>query len=165
MQPLHTLAPGQGEHIDVLGDDLRVLADGSTTGGACAIFDCVCPPGGGPPLHRHTREDEHFLVLEGTVLFQVDGKRMTLGPGGYAFVQRGTVHTFSNTGTTPLRMIITCTPSGIEAAFRKASALLKQARASGEQFPPLSEALMARMTANFTDAGIDLLGPPLAVTG
>lgn len=165
MQPLHTLAPGQGEVIDVLGDTLRVLADSGTTDGALAIFQSECPPGGGPPLHRHSREDEHFLVLEGTVLLQVDGKRMTLGAGGYACVQRGTVHAFSNPGTTPLRMIITCTPGGIEKPFRKADALLRQARAAGQTIPPLSDALQAQIAAIFAEAGVELLGPPLAKMG
>ena len=160
--PLRSLVPGQGEVIDVLGDILRVLADSSTTSGACAIFISEVPPGGGPPLHRHSREDEHFYVLEGTALFQVDGERLTLGPGGYTCAQRGTVHAFSNPGTTPLRMVITCTPGGIEVPFRKADQLLRTARAAGATIPPLTEAIMAQMQALFADAGVQLLGPPLA---
>ena len=126
------------------------------------MFHSECPPGGGPPLHRHTREDEHFYVLEGTALFQVDGERLTLGPGGYTCVMRGTVHTFSNPGTTPLRMIILCTPGGVETPFRQADQLLRTARAAGAAIPPLTDALMGQMQAIFAAHGIQLLGPPLA---
>lgn len=148
-----TLAPDAGEIITVVGDRLRVLADSTTTGGAVVLFDSRCPPGGGPPLHRHSREDEHFVVLEGTALFQVDGNRFTLGPGGYALVRRGSVHSFSNPGPEPLRMLIVCTPGGIEQPFRKADALGRQ-----HSHPPIEQ-----LKAIFAEHGIEILGPPLAV--
>src|SRR5690349_11660584 len=53
-----TLRPEDGERLLIVGDRVRILADGDSTGGQCAIFEAVTAPGVGPPLHRHALEDE-----------------------------------------------------------------------------------------------------------
>src|ERR1700754_3843878 len=35
------------------------------TAGAFALVEASVPPGGGPPPHLHTREDEAFYLLDG----------------------------------------------------------------------------------------------------
>ncbi len=49
----------------VFGEPVEILVDGAATGGRVAVVTQVSPPGGGPPPHLHTREDETFTVLEG----------------------------------------------------------------------------------------------------
>jgi hypothetical protein len=55
--------PGAGKALSVLGDVVTSLVAGADTGGAYAVQQQATPPGGGPPLHRHSREDEGFFVL------------------------------------------------------------------------------------------------------
>jgi uncharacterized cupin superfamily protein len=62
--------------------------------GAAAVFHLTVPPMSGPPLHRHSREDEWLYVLGGEIIAEIDGQRVVLGAGGSAFAPRGTVHTF-----------------------------------------------------------------------
>jgi mannose-6-phosphate isomerase-like protein (cupin superfamily) len=47
-----------------------------------------------PPGHIHTREDELFLVLDGEVAFDVDGRLLLAGPGTSVYMPRGMPHTF-----------------------------------------------------------------------
>ena len=61
-QPVVTL-PGVGRTIGVVGDIYRFLATGEQTAGKYAMWEAVVPPGGGPPSHRHSREEEAFYVL------------------------------------------------------------------------------------------------------
>lgn len=61
-------------------------------------------PGGGPRLHRHTY-DEVWILEEGQVEFTVGDDTLTAGSGSVATVPAGTPHRFTNTGTTPLRMV------------------------------------------------------------
>src|SRR5258707_6209346 len=39
----------------------------SQTMGAYAVIEIVADPHNGVPLHIHSREEEHFIVLEGTL--------------------------------------------------------------------------------------------------
>jgi hypothetical protein len=42
-----------------------------------------------------------------------------LGPGGFAYAPRGTVHNFRNTGPTVARVLVGFTPGGMEGFFRE----------------------------------------------
>jgi mannose-6-phosphate isomerase-like protein (cupin superfamily) len=142
--------PGKGETLHVVGETIRILVDSAATGGACLVFENTSPPGSGPPLHRHGRDDEAFFVVEGTVKFSVNGQEAMLGPGGFAFAPRGSIHTFLNVGPGPCRMIITCTPGGLEVPFRECDALARQGRMTPEA-----------VTAAFQKFDLDIMGPPL----
>jgi len=61
--------------IAVVGDVYRFLATGEDTNGKYALWEAIVPPGGGPPPHVHSREEEGFYVLEGEITFTVNGER------------------------------------------------------------------------------------------
>ena len=60
------VASGEGERIWIVGDTMTFKATGESTGGSLLLFENLTSPGGGPPPHIHTREDEFFYVLDGT---------------------------------------------------------------------------------------------------
>ena len=99
------------------GDLYRFLVTGAETGGAYFAMEAYVPPGGGPPPHVHTREDETFYVLEGTCEFLLGDRRITAGPGDFVSVPRGEVHCFRNSSDTVTRLILTFTPAGMEHFF------------------------------------------------
>jgi quercetin dioxygenase-like cupin family protein len=45
-------------------DAYTFLVTGEESGGAYFAMEAIVPPGGGPPPHIHTLEDETFYVLE-----------------------------------------------------------------------------------------------------
>lgn len=144
--------PDQCETLSIVGDTVRILADSASTGGACAIFEETGPYGGGPPLHRHTHDDEHFYILEGEFKFSVDGKESVVGPGGYIFAPRGSVHTFVNATPPPGigRLLVVCMPGGLEGPFRECDRLARQGAVS-----------MEALVAAFRAFGVEFVGPPL----
>lgn len=105
--------------LGIVGDVVHILADGAGTGGAYAVVHTICPPGGGPPPHTHTREDELFFVIEGELTFTVGETQLTAGPGSFVFAKRGERHTFHNAGDKPARFLITIVPAGLDAFFRE----------------------------------------------
>jgi len=52
----------------------------------------------GPPLHIHAFEDEQGQVISGTLSASLDGKTMTIGPGGSARFPKGSAHRWWNAG-------------------------------------------------------------------
>src|SRR5687768_7091356 len=89
---------GEGERIWIVGDTMTFKATGERTGGSLVLLENLTAPGGGPPPHVHTREDEFFYVLDGTFEIRIGDELHELGPGGFAFVPRGVVHNFRNAG-------------------------------------------------------------------
>jgi quercetin dioxygenase-like cupin family protein len=81
--------PGAGKALHVLGDVVTSLVAGADTGGAYAAQQQVSQPGGGPPLHRHSREDEGCFVLEGEYEFRVGEQTVRAAPGTVVFGPRG----------------------------------------------------------------------------
>jgi quercetin dioxygenase-like cupin family protein len=100
-------------------DVYTFLVTGEESNGAYFAMEAIVPPGGGPPPHIHTLEDETFYVLEGECTFRLDDEVVTAGPGDFVNIPRGRVHNFFNASDSLLRMIVTFTPSGIEKFFEE----------------------------------------------
>src|ERR1700675_1568463 len=73
--------PGEGRTIAVVGDVYRFLATGEDTNGKYALWEALVPPGGGPPPHVHSREEEGFYVLEGEITFTMNDERVVATAG------------------------------------------------------------------------------------
>ncbi len=112
------LAPGAGERLWIVGDTMTLKATSESTGGSLVVLENLTAPGGGPPPHIHTREDEFWYVVDGTFEIRIGDEVHALGPGGFAFAPRGTVHNFRNTAATPSRIVVGFTPTGMEGFFR-----------------------------------------------
>ena len=61
------------------GDEYRYLATGVDTDGQYYLVEAIVPPGGGPPAHIQTREEEAFYVLEGELTFYGDDSEVQAG--------------------------------------------------------------------------------------
>src|SRR5580765_454213 len=109
--------PSEGRTIAVVGDVYRFLATGEDTDGKCALFEAIVPPGGGPPPHVHSREEEGFYVLEGEITFQIGEKRIVATAGMFANMPVGTPHSFKNESGHTARMLISVAPAGLERMF------------------------------------------------
>lgn len=148
------LTPTQGERFDIIGGGVRILLDGNASGGQSLVFETPIPPGEGPPLHKHEREDELFYIVRGRFKFVVDGKEFIAEPGAFAYAPRGSVHAFKNIGNAEGLMLITCTPAGLEVPFR---AVRMPEPGSGKQ--PMTPEQLGEV---FGRHGITFVGPPLA---
>ncbi|MBY0262476.1 MAG: cupin domain-containing protein [Phycisphaerales bacterium] len=144
-----------GEVLNVLGERVRVLVDGSGSGGRLLMLEITTPYGQGPPLHRHTHDDEFFYVLSGRFKFVCDGKEFVAGPGASACVPKGSRHTFVSCAEDggPSRMLVVCTPPGLDGPFRACDAA---ARAGS----PLG---MGEIVGIFKAFDLEFVGPPLAL--
>src|SRR5713226_9298292 len=107
----------EGRTIAVVGDVYRFLATGEDTNGKYALWEALVPPGGGPPPHVHSREDEGFYILEGEITFQIGEKRIVATAGMFANMPVGTPHSFKNESSRPAKMLISVAPAGLEKMF------------------------------------------------
>ena len=109
--------PPQGRTIAVVGDVYRFLATGEDTNGKYALIEALVPPGGGPPPHVHSREEEGFFILKGEITFTVNGEKVVANAGTFANMPVGTPHSFRNESSQPAKMLISVAPAGLEQMF------------------------------------------------
>ena len=107
----------EGRTIAVVGDVYRFLATGDDTNGKYAMWEAIVPPGGGPPPHVHSREEEGFYILEGEITLHVGDKRVVAMAGMFANMPVGTPHSFKNESNKPAKMLISVAPAGLEQMF------------------------------------------------
>jgi mannose-6-phosphate isomerase-like protein (cupin superfamily) len=132
-------------------DTLTLKATAASTGRSFTVVECLTTPGGGPPPHVHTREDEFWYVLDGTFEIRIGDEVHAVGPGGFAYGPRGTRHNFRNTAETPSRILLGFTPGGIEDFFRESG----QPATDDGPAPPVNEDEIARMMAAAPKYGIE----------
>jgi quercetin dioxygenase-like cupin family protein len=109
--------PNEGRTIAVVGDVYRFLATSEDTNGKYAMWEAIVPPGGGPPPHVHSREEEAFYILEGEITFTVNGEKLVATAGMFANMPVGTPHSFKNESSQPAKVIISVAPAGLEQMF------------------------------------------------
>lgn len=145
-----------GRTIAVVGDVYRFYATGEDTNGAYAQFEALVLPGGGPPPHVHGREEEGFYVLEGEIVFTVNGERTVATAGMSANMPIGTPHTFKNGSNRPARMLVTVAPAGLEQMFFEVGVSLPEGATHAT--PPSKEEI-ERLLAAAPRYGLTLLLP------
>jgi len=148
---MQTVAAAERVRYGTGGGVYRIIATAAETGNTHFAFEAYEPPGGGPPLHIHTREDEFFLVLEGEVSFYIDGRVIRAGAGQSAFVPRGAAHCFKNCSDRPARLLVLFTPGSIEGFFEYGAAENGHA--------PSEETLLDRLNQLAPVFGLKVLGP------
>ena len=132
----------------------RFLATGEETGGTYAAFEALVPPGGGPPPHIHSREEESFLVLTGEMTFQLGEERFVAGPGTFLNMPVGSRHGFRNESDRPARMIITVAPAGLEKMFFEVGQTLPDDATAA---PPPTEEDIRRLLEAAPRYGVEIL--------
>ena len=86
--------PDEGEATYFFNALMTTKATMDETAGAYSLTEHLATAASNPPMHVQVDEDEAFYVLEGEMEFEVDGQIVRATPGTFAFVARGSAHTF-----------------------------------------------------------------------
>ena len=113
----------QGDWLETTpGERFKIQTSSSDTGGAYLIFEVEAAPRMGVPLHTHDNEEEHFIVVEGTLQIAVGGTTQDFPPGTSVSVSKGMPHAWCNLTDSTARFIAIFTPGRIEEMFRAVAA-------------------------------------------
>jgi len=124
------------------GDLYNLLITGDESKGALFQFEAIVPQGGGPPAHVHSREDETFYVVKGSLEVLLGDSLYRAKAGDFVYIPRGTVHRFKNLGNQTAVQLVTFTPSGMEKFFREVFPAVTDRNAAP---PPVTDDLIRRM--------------------
>ena len=137
--------------LNIVGEETLVKVSAEDSDGTLAFFHLVAPPMSGPPRHVHTREDELFYVLEGELVFELDGERHTVRAGDTVYLRRGVVHAYQNFTKSDARLLIATVPGMFSHFFVELSAVTPPGG-----LPPFDE--LDALSAKY---GMTRVGPPM----
>ena len=146
---------GEGERRWFAGGGVHTMkATAEETDGAFILLEDRMAQGKTTPLHAHPNLDETIIVLEGEILFHVEGTEHRVGPRGVAVAPRGVPHAFMVASEGALILALQ-TPGSSEAFYRDASE-----PASAETDPERTDWGRLRAAAERHPDIIQILGPP-----
>ena len=156
---------GEGKKHCLLGAENTDKLNSQDTGGLFHFSEVLVQPGGGPPPHVHSREDELFYILEGEMDLEVAGQRVTGGPGTLAYLPRGVAHRFGNSSTAPARMLGLITPPEFAGFLRQAAKLADRPDFHPSRLSGLADEYGVSFGAESASIGPDGRTPVVSVAG
>src|SRR5713226_7178333 len=107
-----------GEWLETTpGERFTIRTSAKETKGVYTMLEVVADPRNGVPIHIHKNEDEHFLVLEGTLHIVVGDATLDVPAGTAVTVSKGDPHAWCNLTEMPVRMLVIFSPGHIEELF------------------------------------------------
>jgi quercetin dioxygenase-like cupin family protein len=148
-----------------LGALVRERVAGFSTGDALAVLEHTGHRGYNSPMHRHLRDDETFVVLDGKLELTVDGEHHVAEAGAALWLARQSLHGFV-VASPGAKFLTLHTPSGFDKFTLEAGAPAhvnegeREIHQPDSIVPPTPEEL-TRIAATY---GIEIVGPPPAIT-
>lgn len=99
----------KGQKWDILGQIYTPLHVTPSSFGIHALF----PAGTFVPRHIHEHQDEFFHVLDGTMVFELDGREITAGPGIHLTMPMGVPHAIYNRSDRPVSALVIVSPTRV----------------------------------------------------
>ncbi|MEV7626894.1 cupin domain-containing protein [Actinoplanes sp. NPDC089786] len=141
----------------VLGADLRttILTSAADTDGRHDFTDNVNAAGSRTALHVHTRYDERFWIVEGSLTVWAGPEMVTLRPGDYFAIPMHVPHALQ-AGPEGVRALQISSPAGFAELIARAGTPAELATPD----TPVDVELFTRIAVEMGDV---ILGPPGAV--
>ena len=138
-----------GDSIEnpVTGERLVFKTTSAETNGEYVLFDCYVKPSGFvAAAHVHPRQLERFEVLEGSLMFKVDGQELPTDAGDIVLVPAGRKHQFWNAGDEEARFECEVRPAlDFEQLIETMFSLAQAGKTNRKGMPnPLRLAVIAR---------------------
>jgi quercetin dioxygenase-like cupin family protein len=131
-------------------------ADGSD---GISVMESLARQGDSPPYHIHHTEDEAFHLIEGELVFLVDGKTKRVLPRETHLAPKGVPHTY-RVVSEQARWLVVTTHGDFERFVREAARPAQENALPPPAGPPTLEEQNALGELALRH-GIELTGPPL----
>jgi quercetin dioxygenase-like cupin family protein len=139
-----------------LGALLTVKATASQTGGRLWAKELLAERGMATPIHRHSREDEAFYVLEGEISVHVGDEVVRAQEGDFLWAPRGVGHAFC-VESARVRVLVVSTPAGFEQFFFDTGQPATELTVPPTDTTPHDPDSLISALAGY---GVEVLGPP-----
>jgi mannose-6-phosphate isomerase-like protein (cupin superfamily) len=106
-----------GVPVRAFGNEILFKLSSEQSGGALVVGLASVRAGNAVPMHLQEREDELFIIVDGTYRFWVNGRQTDVQSGALVFIPRGSPHRFQVLGERPGRHWVLSAPGGFDRFF------------------------------------------------
>ncbi|MNK22224.1 Cupin domain protein [compost metagenome] len=119
------------------GEYTRILESSADTNGEYSLLEVSLMPGGGNPVHYHTRFTEEFFAVKGLLGLQYEKDILHLEPGQSRLVPIGVEHRFFNDSAEPIifRIILRSGQPGFENFIKGLFGLVNDGKTTKSMVP------------------------------
>lgn len=98
------------------GAVFHFLALGNETNGRHSLIKITVQRGAEPPKHTHSREDESYFILKGSICYAVGEEEITVNEGEYIYLPKNVPHSFQVLSENA-EVLMWISPAGLEQWF------------------------------------------------
>ena len=150
------LSTGTKENARVIpGALFHFLAKGEQTGNSFSLIYIEVFKGNEPPAHTHSREDESYYILEGSIRFWVGEEVFDAKAGDFIHLPKGVPHRFQLLSDY-VKELMWMTPSGLEKWFWDNSVPTEDLKPLPIMTEPPSSELMAHFVQSLSEYGVEM---------
>lgn len=119
------------------GEYTKILETSADTNGEYSLLEVSLMPGGGNPIHYHTRFTEEFFAVNGKLGLRYEKDIVYLEPGESRLVPIGIEHRFFNDGSEPIvfRIILRDGQPGFENFIKALFGLVNDGKTTKGMVP------------------------------
>jgi mannose-6-phosphate isomerase-like protein (cupin superfamily) len=121
--------PGDGVPTRAFGNEILFKLTSDQSGGALVVGLATVPAGNAVPMHVQDREDELFLIVDGTYRFWLSETTTDVGSGGLVFIPKGTPHKFQVLGERDGRHWVLNAPGGFDRFYTEVAEVFAASKA------------------------------------
>jgi quercetin dioxygenase-like cupin family protein len=109
-------APSPENTRAIPGAVFNFLAMGDETEGRHSLIKILVQRGAEPPAHTHSREDESYFILKGSVRYTIGADQLTVNEGEYVYLPKDVPHSFQILSE-QAELLMWLSPAGLEQWF------------------------------------------------
>jgi quercetin dioxygenase-like cupin family protein len=109
-------APSPENTRAIPGAVFNFLAMGNETEGRHSLIKISVQRGAEPPAHTHSREDESYFILKGSVRYTIGADQLTVNEGEYVYLPKDVPHSFQILSE-QAELLMWLSPAGLEQWF------------------------------------------------
>lgn len=115
----------------------KILKSAADTNGEYSLLEVSLMPGGGNPMHYHTRFTEEFFAIKGSLGLRYEKDTLHLEPGQSKLVPIGIEHRFFNDSDEPIifRIILRSGQPGFENFIKALFGLVNDGKTTKAMVP------------------------------
>ena len=150
---MNAVVTGQTIENPISGERITFLKTARDTNGESCLFDCRVPPGKTPlPAHIHTRQEERFEVISGTLDVLLGRATFTLSPRQKAVLPAGIKHQWRNAGPDDVYFRVEVVPPrNIERVLEAVAGMARDGKMTKKCMPknPFRLAQLGRLSETY----------------
>lgn len=107
----------EGQSLQVLSDRVCIKLKSIDSLSSMTVVTVDVPPNGFVPPHTHTKEEESYYVLEGSMIMYLDSKEFRVEPGDFVHVPARTAHGYRNNSSQSVKFLAWAVGGRIDEFF------------------------------------------------